>query len=326
MVKYIIKRILMMIPVLIGVTILLFFIQAMTPGDPAVQVLGESTPEEQLQEWRVEHDLDKPIIVQYVEYMKDIILHGDFGDSYRTGKPITGDLMARLPITLYVALLSMVVAVGIGLPLGIVSALHRGKWIDSATRILGMLGVSMPNFWFALLLIILFALNLGWFPVSGSYGPIYYVLPVATLGILNAASIMRYTRSSVLDNVQADFVRTARAKGQKESKVVLHHILGNSMIPITTCIGQFLIGAMAGVVVIEQIFALPGLGTLMINAVNQRDYPQLRGCIILVAVSTALINLLMDIAYAFIDPRIRARMKSTKFFNFKKRKKKEAAS
>lgn len=197
----------------------------------------------------------------------------------------------------------------IGIPLGILSALKHGTWIDSAARSFGVLGVSIPNFWMALMLIIIFSLNLKWFPVSGSYGPIYWVLPIATLGINNAANIMRYTRSAVLDNVKQDFVRTARAKGQKESKIIMHHIMGNAMIPITTCIGIFLVSNMAGTIVIEQIFSLPGLGSLMITAVTQRDYPVLRGCILLVAVTTCVINLLIDLFYAVIDPRIKARLK-----------------
>lgn len=309
MTKYIIKRIFMMIPVLIGVSILLFMIQALTPGDPANIVLGQDAPVEDKELWREENGLNDPIVVQYLRYVKNIVTKGDFGTSYRNGKPITGDLIQRWPTTLKTCLLSLVVAAVIGIPLGILSALKHGTWIDSAARAFGVLGVSIPNFWLALMLIIIFALNLKWLPVSGSYGPIYWVLPIATLGINNAANIMRYTRSAVLDNVKQDFVRTARAKGQKESKVVMHHIMGNAMIPITTCIGIFLVSNMAGTIVIEQIFSLPGLGSLMITAVTQRDYPVLRGCILLVAVTTCVINLLIDLFYAVIDPRIKARLR-----------------
>lgn len=298
-----------MIPVLIGVSILLFMIQALTPGDPANIVLGQDAPAEDKEQWREENGLNDPIVVQYVRYVKDIVTEGDFGNSYRNGKPITGDLIQRWPTTLKTCLLSLAVAAIIGIPLGILSALKHGTWVDSVSRAFGVLGVSIPNFWLALMLIIIFALNLKWLPVSGSYGPVYWILPIATLGINNAANIMRYTRSAVLDNVQQDFVRTARAKGQKESKVVMHHIMGNAMIPITTCIGIFLVSNMAGTIVIEQIFSLPGLGSLMITAVTQRDYPVLRGCILLVAVTTCVINLLIDLFYAVIDPRIKARLR-----------------
>lgn len=200
------------------------------------------------------------MVVQYVRYVKNVVTKGDFGTSYRNGKPITGDLIQRWPTTLKTCLLSLAVAAIIGIPLGILSALKHGTWIDSAARSFGVLGVSIPNFWMALMLIIIFSLNLKWFPVSGSYGPIYWVLPIATLGINNAANIMRYTRSAVLDNVKQDFVRTARAKGQKESKIIMHHIMGNAMIPITTCIGIFLVSNMAGTIVIEQILLTAWIG------------------------------------------------------------------
>ena len=309
MIRYIIKRLLMMIPVLIGVSILLFMIQALTPGDPANIVLGQDATAEEKQAWREENGLNDPIIVQYGRYITNILTKGDFGKSYRNGKSITNDLIQRWPTTLKTALLSLFFAALIGIPLGIIAGLNHNSWIDSVARALGIAGISIPNFWMAMMLIVVFALNLKILPVSGSYGPKYWVLPIATLAIGNAASIMRYTRSAVLDNIQQDFVRTARAKGQKESVVVMHHIMGNAMIPITTCIGIFLVSNMAGAIVIEQIFSLPGLGTLMITAVTQRDYPVLRGCILLVAVSTCVINLLVDLVYAWIDPRIKARLK-----------------
>lgn len=309
MTRYIIKRIFMMIPVLIGVSVLLFVIQALTPGDPANIVLGQDATIEEKEAWREENGLNKPIIVQYGQYIVNIVTKGDFGYSYRNGKPITEDLIQRWPITLKTALLSLLVAAVIGIPLGILSGLKRGTVLDSVVRTFGILGTSIPNFWLALMLIVIFSLNFRILPVSGSYGPKYWVLPIGTLGVINAASIMRYTRSAVLDNVQQDFVRTARAKGQKEAKIIMHHIMGNAMIPIVTCIGIFLVSNMAGAIVIEQIFSLPGLGTLMINAVTQRDYPVLRGCILLIAVSTCVINLLVDLIYAAIDPRIKARLR-----------------
>lgn len=311
MIWYTIKRIFAMIPVLIGVSILLFFIQAVAPGDPAVQVLGLDSTEAERQVWREEQGLDDPIVVQYGRYMWGIISRGDFGNSYRNGKPIVGDLMSRWPVSITLALLCITVASALGISLGILSAIKRGTWIDSIARVFSIIGVSLPGFWFALLLIMLFALELQWLPVSGSYGAKYWILPVATQGILSAAGIMRYTRASVLDNVQQDFVRTARAKGQRESYVIRHHIMGNAMIPITTSIGQVLVGMMAGIIVIEQIFSLPGLGTLMLQAISQRDFPTLRGSVLLVAVTTSVVNLAVDLIYAAIDPRIKARFKNS---------------
>ncbi|PYG90266.1 peptide/nickel transport system permease protein [Ruminiclostridium sufflavum DSM 19573] len=310
MLRYTIKRIIMMIPVLLGVTIILFFIQALTPGNPADVALGQDAAEADKAAWISEHGLDDPIVVQYGKYMYKIITKGDFGTSYTNGKPITGELISHWPTTIKLALMSLLMACIIGILLGILAAMKRNTWIDSIARVFSILGVSMPNFWFAMLLIMLFSLKLKWLPVSGSYGPMYWILPIATLGILNAAGIMRFTRAAMLDNSQQDFVRTARAKGQSERMVIWHHILGNAMIPITTCIGQYLIGALAGAIIIEQIFSLPGLGSLMMTAINQRDYPLLRGSVLLVAVSTSVIFLLIDLSYAAIDPRVKARFKS----------------
>ncbi len=305
--RYIIKRLLWMIPVLLGISILIFALQVITPGDPADMALGDNATEEQKEEWREKYDLDKPIVVQYGKYMWNIITKGDFGNSYRTGKPITQQILERWPTTFMLAFFTTVIAAIIGITLGIFSALYRGKWFDNVARFFGMLGISMPNFWFALLLIMLFALDLKWFPVSGWYGPKYWVLPSLTLGILGSAAVLRITRSSMLDNIQADFVRTARAKGQTERVVTLHHILKNAMIPITTNIGfQFAMG-LAGTMVMEQIFAIAGLGNLMVTAINNRDYPQLRGSILLVAVTVCVVNLIVDILYAVFDPRVKAR-------------------
>lgn len=305
--RYIIKRLLWMIPVLLGISILIFALQVITPGDPADMALGDNATEEQKEEWREKYDLDKPIVVQYGKYMWNIITKGDFGNSYRTGKPITQQILERWSTTFMLAFFTTVIAAIIGITLGIFSALYRGKWFDNVARFFGMLGISMPNFWFALLLIMLFALDLKWFPVSGWYGPKYWVLPSLTLGILGSAAVLRITRSSMLDNIQADFVRTARAKGQTERVVTLHHILKNAMIPITTNIGfQFAMG-LAGTMVMEQIFAIAGLGNLMVTAINNRDYPQLRGSILLVAVTVCVVNLIVDILYAVFDPRVKAR-------------------
>ena len=321
MVRYIIKRLLWMIPVLIGVSILVFAIQALAPGDPADLALGEYASEEAKQEWREERGLNKPIVVQYFEYMYNVIFKGDFGNSYQTGRPITGELMSRLPTTLLTAFMGAIIASLIGIPLGIVSATHRNSWLDSLARVFGMAGISMPNFWFAMLLIMLFALNLGWLPVSGFYSPIYWILPMATQGLLGAASQMRYTRSAVLDALSEDFVRTARAKGQTEGKIISHHVLRNAMIPILTNLGHHIAGGMAGTVVIEQIFSIAGIGTLMISSVNNRDFPQLRGCVLLIAFTMSIVNLLVDLSYSLVDPRIK-----TRFAGGKKKKRATAPS
>ena len=312
MLRYIIKRLLWMIPVLLGVSILVFAIQALAPGDPADLALGDYASDEAKQAWREERGLNKNIVVQYGEYMYNLIFKGDFGRSYQTGKPITRELIKRFPVTLLTAFGAATIAALIGVPLGIIAATHRNTWVDSASRILGMLGISMPNFWFALLLIMLFALKLKWLPVSGFYSPIYWILPLMAQGILGAASQLRYTRSAVLDSLQQDFVRTARAKGQSENKIILHHVLRNAMIPILTNTGHHIAGGMAGTVVMEQIFSIAGLGTLMLSAVNNRDFPMLRGCVLLVAFAMSMVNLLVDLSYTAVDPRVKSRFESPK--------------
>ena len=310
MVRYVIRRLLLMIPVIIGVTLLIFMLQAFTPGDPAKLALGNDATEEELQQWREERDLNAPILVQYGKYMWGV-LHGDFGISYRSPKNITTTIFERWPTTFLVAILSVSISALIGVALGIIAALHRNSWVDSFARFLGMLGVSMPNFWFALLMIMQFALNLKWFPVSGFYGPEYWVLPMATVGILGSAGLLRLTRSAVLDSLSADYIRTARSKGQKEGKIVLHHVLRNALIPIVTSIGGYFAAALGGTIILEQIFAIPGLGQLMVNAIYQRDYPLIRGSVLLVAVTASVVNLLVDLIYAWIDPRVMAAFRNS---------------
>lgn len=310
MVKYVIRRLLLMIPVIIGVTLLIFLLQAFTPGDPASLALGSDATEAELEQWREERGLNDPILVQYAKYMWGV-LHGDFGISYRSPKNITRTIFERWPTTFLVALLSVSISAVIGIVLGIIAALNRNNWIDSAARLMGMLGVSMPNFWFALLMIMYFAVEKKWFPVSGFSTPAHWVLPMGTVGILGSCGLLRLTRSAVLDSLSADYIRTARSKGQKESKVIIHHVLRNALIPIVTSVGGHFAGALGGTIIIEQIFAIPGLGQLMVNAIYQRDYPLIRGSVLLVAVTASVINLLIDLVYAAIDPRVKAALKNS---------------
>ena len=307
MARYITKRIILMIPVLLGVSLIIFALQFITPGDPARLVLGDEATEEQIESFHEEYGLNDPFLVQYVKYMWGIIRHGDFGNSYRTGRNITDEVIQRWPTTFALATITTMISAIIGLSLGILSAKYRDTWVDTAARVLGMLGLSLPSFWFALLLIMRFSVKLKWLPVSGLYSPAHWVLPCLSLGILGAAALMRVTRSSMLDNMRQDFVRTARAKGQTESVITRHHILRNAMIPIITSIGARFAHCMGGAMVLEQVFAISGLGKLMVDSVNARDYPQLRASVLLVAVSVSVVNLLVDIAYASIDPRVKAR-------------------
>ena len=306
MLRYIVKRILTLIPVLLCVAFLIFTMMFFSRGDPATMMLGDQATEEQLAEWREERGLDKPFLQQFGSYIWGIISRGDFGKSYKTGENVTTSLLERFPTTFVLAVATCVISIVAGLFLGILAANHQSTWIDNLLRILGMAGVSIPIFWLGLLLILEFAVNKQWFPVSGWYGPAYVVLPAVTMGLTFTASIMRTTRSSMLDCIRQDYVTTARAKGQKESVITYHHVLRNALIPIITAAGNVFGISLCGAVITEQVFSIPGLGSLMIMAINNRDYPLVRGSVLLLAASFGVVNLLVDILYACVDPRIKA--------------------
>ncbi|MCD8009826.1 MAG: ABC transporter permease [Lachnospiraceae bacterium] len=310
MLRYAVKRILQLIPVLLGVSLLIFTILYFTPGDPADIVLGENASEETKEEWRDSYGLNDSFVEQYVTYIWNIVTKGDFGSSYKSGQPVTKSILERFPTTFLLAVFCSSIAMIIGVLLGIVAANHQNSWIDTIARIFGMAGISMPVFWLGLLLIMLFSVRLQWFPVSGWYGPRYWVLPSICLGLTHAASLMRITRSSMLDCINQDYVRTARAKGQKEGVITRHHILRNALIPIITAAGNSFGVALGGAMVMEQIFSIPGLGRLMVESINNRDYPMVRGAVLLLAISFSLVNLAVDLLYAGVDPRIKAQFAS----------------
>lgn len=308
MYKYICKRILMMIPVIIGVSLLVFLVLKMTPGDPARVVAGSEADEATVEQIREELGLNKPVLQQYVDYMLDL-LRGDMGTSYTTNKPVAEEILARMPTTFILAFAGVFVAVLIGIPLGIISATKQYSILDYISTLLALGGVAMPNFWLGLMLILLFSLKLGWLPSGGGDSWTAYVLPAITLGVGATANFMRTTRSSMLEVIRQDYIRTARAKGAGEGRVVMHHALRNAMIPVITVIGLQIGTLLGGAVVNETVFSLPGLGTLMINAINQKNEPVVLGCLITFAIIFSLVNLLIDILYAFIDPRIKSQYK-----------------
>lgn len=308
MYKYICKRILMMIPVIIGVSLLVFLVLKMTPGDPARVVAGSEADEATVEQIREELGLNKPVLQQYVDYMLNL-LHGNMGTSYTTNKPVAEEILARMPTTFILAFAGVFVAVLIGIPLGIISATKQYSILDYISTLLALGGVAMPNFWLGLMLILLFSLKLGWLPSGGGDSWTAYVLPAITLGVGATANFMRTTRSSMLEVIRQDYIRTARAKGAGEGRVVMHHALRNAMIPVITVIGLQIGTLLGGAVVNETVFSLPGLGTLMINAINQKNEPVVLGCLITFAIIFSLVNLLIDILYAFIDPRIKSQYK-----------------
>ncbi len=303
--KYIGKRLLMLIPVMLGVTLIIFVMLALTPGDPAAQILGADATQEQIEELREDMGLNDPLPVRYLRYIWDL-LHGDLGTSYTTKQPVTQALMDRFPTTLLLAILCTIIGAIIGIVLGIISAVKQYTIFDNFSRVLALAGISIPSFWLGLMLIIVFSVNLKWLPSSGFYGPMYWILPSVTVGLVQAATVMRQTRSSMLEVVRQDYIRTARAKGQSELKIIISHALPNALIPIITVLGMQFGHGLGGAVISEQIFSIPGIGKLMVDAINARDYPVVQGGVLMIAISFTIVNLLIDILYAFIDPRIKA--------------------
>jgi peptide/nickel transport system permease protein len=320
MLRYIGKRLLQMIPVIFGVITLVFFITALTPGDPAAQILGSSSTEEQREALREEMGLNDPVIVRYGRYLRDLILHFDMGNSYLRKAPVAGEIAGRFPTTFKLALFSMIIAVVIGVPLGIASALRRNTWVDISSMTFSLVGMSVPNFWLALLLILVFAVKLGLLPAIGLTGAKSWILPVAATCVSSLAQITRTTRSSMLETMSMDYIRTARAKGQKESVVIISHMLRNAIIPILTVISLMFGMTLGGQVLIESIFGIPGLGKYMIDAVLSNDYPCIQGSVLYLSVVFSLVGLLTDILYTVFDPRVRDQFKG------KKKKRKAAAS
>lgn len=313
-----------MIPVLLGVSFFVFTLLYFAPGDPAAIVLGGDATPEAILAWRTEQGLEDPFFVQYFNFIWGVISRFDFGTSYTTGKEVTGQLMSAFPITLTLALPVTIIAVIIGTALGILAAYHRGGVIDAIARFVGIVGVSVPTFWAAPMLILLFSVTLQLLPVSGWYGPRYAVLPIMSMSLYAIAANLRMARSSVLECMRQDYVVTAKAKGVDGKRLTFKHILKNALIPVITNAGISFGTMMGGSLVMDQIFSIPGLGILLVTAVKSRDYPQIRGSVLLLAVTFSVINLLVDILYAFLDPRIKAQFQSK---NKKKVKieKKEAA-
>lgn len=304
MLKYISKRIIYLIPVLIGIVFLVFTIMYFSPGDPAKLILGDRAPEEQVAALRHEMGLDLPYYQQLFNYIKNAI-HGDFGNSYQLRMPVWDIIKLRFPLTLQLTIFTMLIAVLIGVPVGILSAVKQYSVIDAFSVIFALLMASIPAFWLGMLLMLLFSLNLGWLPSSGYEGVKWLILPSITLGFINCATIMRMTRSSMLEVVRQDFIRTARAKGATEKRVVFRHALKNAIIPVITVVGTAFGSSLGGAVVTETVFGLPGMGTQIITAIRQKDNPVVLASVIVIALAFSLVNLIVDILYTYVDPRIR---------------------
>ncbi len=308
--KYIIKRILMLIPVIIGVSLLVFILLDLAPGNVLDMIATDYTPE-QLAELEHELGYDRSVFYRYGMYMWDL-LHGDLGTSYIYKDEVWDLYMQRLPATLKLAAASVLVSILLSIPLGIKAATKHGSLTDNASMVAALLGLSMPNFWLGLMLIVAFSLNLGWFPSSGdTEGIKSLILPAITVGTGLMATLTRTTRSSMLDVIRSDYLRTARAKGVPEKTVINKHALKNALIPIITVIGTQMGRTLGGSVVTENVFSWPGVGRLTIEAVKQRDATTVTGCIIMSVIMISMVQLIVDLTYAFVDPRLKAQYASS---------------
>lgn len=303
MAAYILRRVLLVIPVLVGVSIAAFMMSQLVPGDPVSVMLGESATAEDVARLREQLGFNDPLYVQYGRYVQGAVT-GDLGNSIRSGQPVLSEISERFPSTLMLTVGAITLATFVGVTMGLAAAISGRAWIDAAIMLFALLGISMPTFWSGILLILFFGLQLGWFPIAGS-GPMALVLPTVTLAAPAAAVLARMTRASVLEVVGQDFVRSARAKGLKEQVVVFQHILRNALIPIITIIGLQFGSLLAGSVIVESVFTRPGLGRYTVTAIQSRDFPQIQGIVLVVAIMYVFVNLFVDLMYAVIDPRIR---------------------
>ncbi len=302
--RFLLRRALLTIPVLLGVATLVFALIHLVPGDPAQAMLGDSAAPSDVAELRTKLGLDRPLVSQYERYMAGLV-RGDLGTSFRYGTPVRREIAQRMGPTVELALTAMLVAIVIAIPLGVIAALFRGTAIDQAATTASLLGMAMPNFWLGPALALVFAAGLGWLPVSGSGTWAHLVLPSITLGAALAAITARMTRASLGDELRELYVLAARARGVSRARAVVAHAFRNSLIPVVTILGLQLGAVLTGTIITETIFAWPGVGRLLIQAINFRDYPLVQGCILLISVTYVTMNLVVDVLYAWLDPRIR---------------------
>jgi peptide/nickel transport system permease protein len=304
MTMYTLRRLLMLIPVLLGVTLLTFAIVQATPGDPVRLMLGPHASPERIQEFREMLHLNDPLLVQYGRYVWNA-MRGDLGRSFRGQTPVMDEILARLPSTFQLTFVAMGLAIVGGVFTGVIAAMARRKWVDGAIMTVALLGLSMPDFWLAIVLILVFGVSLGWVSVTGGEGARDLIMPAFCLALPPAAVLARLTRSSILEVIREDYVRTARSKGLSWRAVAWVHILRNALIPVVTVIGLQFSSMLGGAVFIENVFARPGVGRLAVNAIAARDYPQVQGVVLFAATVYVLLNLVVDLVYGFLDPRIR---------------------
>ena len=312
MIKYVIKRILLMIPILFMVIFIVYFLLDLAPGNPGQIILGETASIEDIEALNEELGYNDPFIVRFFNYIKDLVVNQNFGTSWRTDRDVMTEVIGRFPTTFRLAAFGVLLATLIGVPLGIVSAVKQYSAVDSISRVLAMLLAAFPPFWLGMLTILFFSLQLGWLPSSGISTPQHYILPIITIAVPQAASLLRFSRSTMLETIRQDYIRTARAKGVPERTVIIRHGLRNALLPIVTVLGDTFGRLLGGVVIIEAVFAIPGMGQFALNAILMKDVPQVMASVIFLSAVFCLIMLVVDVLYIFIDPRIKSTYTSRK--------------
>ena len=310
MLKYSIKRLILVIPVILGVMLIVFFFQSISGDDPVSQILGAGATMEQREAKREELGLNDPIVVQFGRYVWNFFTTGSLGTSYKSNQPVTQELMARFPITIKLALLSVGLGTLIGIPLGVWAAVRQYTATDSIIISLSVLSQSMPPFWLALILVSFFAVKLRWVPVSGIMDIKGWILPIIVVTFASMAMIIQVTRAAMLETIRQDYIRTAKAKGQTPAKITFHHALRNSMIPILNAIANTLGVQLGGALIVESVFGIPGIGKYAVDAINARNYPAVLGSVVVLAITFTLVNLIVDLLYAAVDPRVKTSLVS----------------
>lgn len=305
MLKYILKRVLYVIPVMLGVLVIVFVLKSIMPGDPVDMMLSSDASEEDREALREELGLNDPIVIQFVNYVKGIVTEADFGISYKTSQPILTELMQRFPITFGLAIGSVFIGMLLAIPLGIISAVKQYTWVDNLVLVVSMLAVSIPSFWFALMCLSFFSVKLHILPAIYDGSLQSWIMPVMVIALASMSGLTRITRSSMLEVIRSDYIRTARAKGQAEGKIVVGHAFRNALIPILAAVGMSLGTQLGGALVIETIFGMPGIGKYITDAISQRNFPAVQGGVILLAFTFTIVNLIVDVSYTFVDPRLK---------------------
>ncbi len=311
MLRYTVRRVLTMIPTLLVVIFIVLFLMNLTPGSPALNILGADATPEMVAELNHKLGYDKPFLIRFFDYVVNL-LHGDMGNTYRTNRPVFTEIFTRYPITVRLSIRVIVMACSIGIPLGILSAVRQYSFFDTAGTVGAMFMACIPAFWLGLMLVLLFSLKLGWLPASGTDHWYSYILPALTQAIPQSARSMRMTRTSMLETIRQDYIKTARSKGQVEKKVIMKHALKNALLPVVTMVGVDFGFILGGTIVIERVFSINGVGTLILDAIQTKDIPLVTGCAVFFAFFYMLVLLVVDLLYALIDPRIKARYRGKK--------------